>query len=182
MSRIGKQPIALPGSVEVTILDGRISVRGPKGELTLLIHPSIEVTKVGQEIRVKPKNSKAKNSASLWGLTRALVFNLIKGVEEGYCKKLEIEGVGFRAQVQGSSLVLSLGFSHPVTYTIPASVSVAVQGNIIEVAGPDKYLVGQVAADIRAFKKPEPYKGKGIHYVGEHIRRKAGKKVATTTG
>ncbi len=182
MSRIGKQPISLPSSVEVTITDGRILVRGPKGELALPIHPSIEVQKIGQEIRVKPKNIKAKNSASLWGLTRALVFNLVKGVQEGYRKKLEIEGVGFRAQVQGSTLVLNIGFSHPVTYMIPAGVSVVVQGNTIEVAGADKYLVGQVAADIRAFKKPEPYKGKGIHYAGEHIRRKAGKKVATTTG
>lgn len=189
MSRIGKQPIVLPDAVEVTITDGRILVRGPKGELALPIHPLIEVQKIGRELRVKPKKAmpagrqgKAKNSPSLWGLTRALVFNLVQGVQEGYHKKLEIEGVGFRAQVEGNTLVLHVGFSHPLHYTIPAGVSVVVQGNGIEVQGADKYLVGQVAADIRAFKKPEPYKGKGIRYAGEHIRRKAGKKVATTTG
>lgn len=181
MSRIGTQPIVLPDTVEVTLTDGRILVRGPKGELALPIHPLIEIRKIGRELRVKPVK-KSKNSASLWGLTRALVFNLVKGVQDGYHKKLEIEGVGFRAQVEGNTLVLHVGFSHPLHYMIPAGVSVVVQGNGIEVAGVDKYLVGQVSADIRAFKKPEPYKGKGIHYAGEHIRRKAGKKVATTTG
>lgn len=181
MSRIGKQPISLPDGVEVTITEGRILVRGPKGELVHLIHPAIGIQKIGRELLVKPIEEKAKNSSSLWGLTRALVSNLVKGVTEGYSKKLEIEGVGFRAEVRGSTLVLSLGFSHPVEYTIPQGVSLTVQGNVIEIVGIDKYLTGQVAADIRSFRKPEPYKGKGIRYAGEHIRRKVGKKVATTT-
>lgn len=181
MSRIGKQPILLPDGVEVTIMEGRILVRGPKGELALSIHPLIEIQKIGRELHVKPKKEKGKNSSSLWGLTRALVFNLVKGVTEGYRKKLEIEGVGFRAEVRGSTLVLSLGFSHPLVYTIPQGISLTVLGNVIEILGIDKYLTGQVAADIRAFRKPEPYKGKGIRYAGEHIRRKVGKKVATTT-
>ena len=178
MSRIGKQPIPLAEKVEVTIKHGRVTVRGPKGELTRLIHPSIEVTQQEQDIVVRPKNS--QGTSALWGLTRSLVFNMTKGVTEGFQKKLEIEGVGYKAQVQGETIVLSLGFSHPVEHAIPQGITINVEGNAIEVSGIDKALVGQVAANIRASKKPEPYKGKGIHYVGEHIRRKAGKKAATT--
>jgi len=177
MSRIGKQPIPLAEKVEVTIENGRVTVRGPKGELTQVIHPSIEVSQQGQDIVVSPKDS--EGSSALWGLTRSLVFNMAKGVTEGFEKKLEIEGVGYRAQVEGETLVMSLGFSHPVKHVIPEGITVKVEGNAIEVSGIDKGLVGQVAANIRASKKPEPYKGKGIHYLGEHIRRKAGKKATT---
>ena len=178
MSRIGKQPIPLAEKVEVTIENGRITVRGPKGELNLLIHPSIQVTQEGQDVVVKPKNS--QGTSALWGLTRSLIFNMAKGVTEGFQKKLVIEGVGYRAQVQGDTIVLSLGFSHPVEHSIPQGITINVEGNAIEVSGIDKALVGQVAANIRASKKPEPYKGKGIHYEGEHIRRKAGKKATTS--
>ena len=177
MSRIGKQLIPLAEKVEVTIENGRVTVRGPKGELTQLIHPSIELTQQGQDIVVRPKNS--QGTSALWGLTRSLVFNMTKGVTEGFQKKLQIEGVGYKAQVQGDTIVLSLGFSHPVEHAIPRDITVNVEGNAITVSGIDKALVGQVAANIRASKKPEPYKGKGIHYVGEHIRRKAGKKATT---
>jgi len=177
MSRIGKQPIPIPENVEVTIENDVVKMKGPKGELTQSIHPAIEVGKNKGVLNVRPKSG--KGSSALWGLTRALVFNMTKGITEGYHKKLEIEGIGFRAQVQGNVLTLYLGFSHPVEYSIPDEVTVTVAGNTIEVFGADKYMVGQVAAKIRALKKPEPYKGKGIHYVGERIRRKAGKKTAT---
>lgn len=176
MSRIGKQPIPIPQNVEVMVENGMVRVKGPKGELVQSIHPAIEVEKKDGMIFVKPK--KEKDSSALWGLTRALIFNMTRGVTEGYQKKLEIEGVGFRAQLQGNTLSLNIGFSHPVVYAIPEGISVSVDGNVIEVSGIDKYLVGQVAAHVRSFKKPEPYKGKGIHYVGERIRRKAGKKAA----
>lgn len=178
MSRIGKQPIPLAEKVGVTIEDGRVTVQGPRGELTQLIHPSIEVVQQGQDIVVSPKDP--EGSSALWGLTRALVFNMAKGVTEGFEKKLEIEGVGYKAQVEGETLVMALGFSHPVKLPIPEGITVNVEGNAITVSGIDKSLVGQMAANIRAKKKPEPYKGKGIHYLGEHIRRKAGKKAATT--
>lgn len=177
MSRIGKQPITIPDKVEVTVGGNNISAKGPKGELSLEVHPSIIVEKDGSIVSVKSKRS--KNSSALWGLMRALIFNMIHGVNEGYSKKLEIEGVGYRAQVQGKNLVMQLGFSHPIEFFIPDGISVGVEGNVIEVSGIDKQLVGSVSAKIRSFKKPEPYKGKGIHYKGEHIRRKVGKKAAT---
>lgn len=178
MSHIGKQPIPLPEKVEVTIENGRITLRGPKGELTHAIHPTIEVGQQGAELVVRRK--KARGDSALWGLSRALIFNMAKGVTDGFQKRLEVEGVGYRAQVEGDTLVLSLGFSHPVEYAIPKGIRVTVGGNAIEISGIDKALVGQVAADIRGFKKPEPYKGKGIRYAGERIRRKQGKKAGTT--
>jgi len=177
MSRIGKQPIFIPDNVEVTINGGHVSVKGPKGELGIEVHPAIGIEKDNGVITVKPKND--KKSSALWGLTRSLVSNMVKGVTEGYAKRLEIEGVGYRAQVQGENLVMQLGFSHPIEFPIPDNVSVSVEGNAIDISGIDKQLVGQVSAKIRSFKKPEPYKGKGIHYKGEHIRRKAGKKATT---
>lgn len=179
MSRIGKKPIEIPLNVEVEIREGEIRIKGPKGELARMIHPAILVEKNGQILTVKPSPIKDKKTSALWGLTRALLFGMVHGVTEGFEKKLEIEGIGFRAEVQGDTVTLHVGFTHPILYKIPKDISVAVQGNIIRVTGIDKYMVGQVAADIRAFKKPEPYKGKGIHYVGEYIRRKVGKKAAT---
>lgn len=180
MSRIGKQPISLPNNVEVTLSERAISVRGPKGTLSLQLHPEIVAEKddSGKTVVFKRRDEQVKGSAALWGLTRALAANMVHGVSDGFSKKLEIEGVGYRAQVQGKNLVLLLGFSHPVEFPIPEGILIQVEGNKIEVSGIDKQLVGQVAAKIRAFKKPEPYKGKGIHYAGEHIRRKAGKKAA----
>ncbi|MBI1888355.1 MAG: 50S ribosomal protein L6 [Candidatus Spechtbacteria bacterium] len=179
MSRIGKKPIEIPLNVEAEVHEGEIRIKGPKGELVRSIHPAILVEKNGQILAVKPSPIKNKNTSALWGLTRALLSGMVHGVTEGFEKKLEIEGIGFRAEVQGDTVTLHLGFTHPILYKIPKDISVAVQGNVIRVTGIDKYMVGQVAADIRAFKKPEPYKGKGIHYAGEYIRRKVGKKAAT---
>lgn len=178
MSRIGKQLINIPDGVEVTIESDIVKVKGKGGVLQHKIHPSIDVKIQDREIKVAMRNE--KDNTAFWGLTRALIANLILGVEEGFSKKLEIEGVGYRAQLSGNKIILNLGFSHPVEFVIPEGITVSVEGNAIEVAGADKQLVGQTAAKIRAFKKPEPYKGKGIHYKGEHIRRKAGKRAATT--
>lgn len=177
MSRIGKQPINIPENVEVKIENDTVLVKGAGGELRHKIHPEITAEIADKKIVVRMKNE--NGSTALWGLTRALIANLIVGVSEGFQKKLEIEGVGYRAQVSGDKLVLTLGFSHLIEFPIPKDVTISVDKNTIEVSGSDKYAVGQAAAKIRAFKKPEPYKGKGIHYVGEHIRRKAGKKAAT---
>jgi large subunit ribosomal protein L6 len=179
MSRIGKQPITIPDNVEVKIDKGEIEIKGPKGKLTQVIPDEIEVTIKEKEIVVALKK-KIKNSPALWGLLRTLIFNMIQGVTEGYEKQLEIEGVGYRATLQGNKLVLNIGFSHPVEIEAPAGIEFKVERNIITVSGIDKQLVGQVAAKIRSKRKPEPYKGKGIHYVGEVIRRKAGKKTAGT--
>jgi large subunit ribosomal protein L6 len=179
MSRIGKQPITIPDNVEVKIDKGEIKLKGPKGELTQAIPDEIEVTIKEKEIVVALKK-KTKNSPALWGLLRTLIFNMIQGVTEGYEKQLEIEGVGYRATLQGNKLVLNIGFSHPVEIEAPAGIEFKVERNLITVSGIDKQLVGQVAAEIRSKRKPEPYKGKGIHYVGEVIRRKAGKKTAGT--
>ena len=177
MSRIGKQPVKIPSNVEVAIDGGHVSVKGPKGALSMEVHPTILAEKKDDTILVRPKSDN-KNSSALWGLTRALIANMVKGAEIGYSKKLEIEGVGYRAHLEGKNLVMQLGFSHLIQFPVPENVSVRVEGNVIEVSGADRQQVGQAAAKIRAFKKPEPYKGKGIHYEGEHIRRKAGKKAA----
>lgn len=184
MSRIGKLPIKIPDNVEVTIKDGSVFVKGPKGELNQPIHPSMSVTKEDDTLLIRPaaliKGDKLEGKISaIWGLTRALIFNTIKGVSEGYEKQLEMEGVGYKVQSAGNKLIFSLGFSHPVEFAIPEGIKISVEGNVIRVNGQDKQLVGQVAAKIRALKKPEPYKGKGIKYKGEHIRRKVGKKAAT---
>jgi len=175
MSRIGKKPILIPENVEIKIEGQKVIVKGPKGELMKEIPSGIKVELKDKEIIVSPQ-VQIKKIAQLWGLTRALIFNLIKGVTEGYEKKLEIEGIGYKALVQGNKLILNLGFSHPVEIEAPEGIKFQVEKNIITVSGSDKELVGQVAANIRAKKKPEPYKGKGIKYFGEIIRRKAGKK------
>lgn len=175
MSRIGKKPIVIPDNVAVKIEGNLIMVKGPKGELSKKIPPEIKIELKDRQIVVLPV-LQIKKTDSLWGLTRALIFNLVKGVTEGYEKKLEIEGIGYKALVQGNKLILSLGFSHPVEIEAPEGIKFQVEKNIITVSGPDKELVGRVAANIRAKKKPEPYKGKGIKYFGETVRRKAGKK------
>ncbi|MFH1671501.1 MAG: 50S ribosomal protein L6 [Candidatus Portnoybacteria bacterium] len=175
MSRIGRKPIELPENVEAAI-DGReIRIKGPKGELIQTIPSEIEVLSEDRKLMVKVKR-KTKNSAALWGLLRSLIFNMAEGVSRGYEKKLEINGVGYRANLEGNKLVMSLGFSHPVELEAPSGIEFNVEKNIIIVSGIDKQQVGQVAAKIRSFKKPEPYKGKGIKYIDEVIRRKSGKK------
>ena len=184
MSRIGKKPILIPEGIEVKIEGNKITVKGPKGELQREIRPEIKFEIKDKEIFVLPK-IETKKTKALWGTTRALLSNMIKGVKEGFEKKLEIEGLGYKATVEvsntgGSSLILSVGFSHQVKIKVPISIKFSVEKNIITVSGIDRELVGQIAAKIRKVRPPEPYKGKGIRYVGEVIRRKAGKKVVTT--
>ncbi|HON08086.1 MAG TPA: 50S ribosomal protein L6 [Verrucomicrobiota bacterium] len=177
MSRIGKQPITVPKSAKVQIQGRKIYVEGPKGKLTYELPETISAELENGILKLKRESEDSKSKA-LHGLSRAIVNNLVNGVTEGFVKKLEIQGVGFKAAVQGNVLNLTLGYSHPINYSIPAQIKVTVEENTkITVEGPDKHLVGQVAADIRAFYPPEPYKGKGIRYVGEHIIRKEGKTV-----
>lgn len=180
MSRIGKKPINIPNNVNVAINGTLVSVKGPKGELKQAIHPLVSVNSNGQEINLTIKDEFDKKQNALWGLSRTLVANMVSGVTEGFSKQLEINGIGFKAQTQGSTLVLNVGFSHQVEYQFPAGIQVGVEKNVITVSGIDKQLVGQVAAEIRAIKKPEPYLGKGIKYIDEVIRRKAGKVVKST--
>lgn len=175
MSRIGKKPIEIPKNVEVKINDGFIIVRGPKGELNFKIHPHVLIKIEGTEINIKVKNPEIKEDKSLWGLYGSLIKNMIAGVTAGFGKKLEINGVGYKSQVSGEKLILNVGFSHQVEFVIPKGIAVAVDKNILSVSGIDKQLVGETAARIRAVKPPEPYKGKGIKYIDEIIRRKAGK-------
>ena len=179
MSRIGKQSIQIPDGVEVKINNNLILVKGSKGELSQELHPDINAEIKDKEIILKLKEGKI-NSA-VWGTDRALVNNMITGVNKGFERRLVFEGVGFRASVSGNKLVLNLGFSHPIEIEAPKGIEFKVEKNTITVFGPDKNLVGQIAANIRANKKPEPYKGKGIRYEEEVIRRKAGKKAATGT-
>jgi len=176
MSRIGQMPITVPSGVQVSRDNGVLTVKGPKGTLTREIHPSINVRLEDDKI-VCERPSDAKPHRALHGLTRTLINNMIVGVTQGYEKKLQIIGVGYRAEMQGQDLVLQVGYSHPVRYTPPQGITLTVeQGNrIIHVDGIDKELVGEVAAQIRAVRKPEPYKGKGIRYLGEYVRQKAGK-------
>ncbi len=180
MSRIGKKIIIVPVGVEVTIEPGRVSVKGPKGELEFLLPRGIVVAKNEAEISVALEHE-SRETKKLWGTVRALIANMITGVTEGYAKKLEIEGVGYRASLQGRDLELLLGFSHPIKFPAPEGIDFKVEKNVITISGISKEKVGEVAAGIRTLKKPEPYKGKGIRYAGEVVRRKAGKK-ATTTG
>ncbi len=177
MSRIGKNPVLIPQGVTVEIKDGEIIVKGPKGELRMKWNPLVKVVlEEGQVVVLR--TSEEKVDRSIHGLTRSLVANLVEGVSKGFVKKLEINGVGYRANVAGRSLDLSLGYSHPIKFPIPEGIQIEMEGdkkNVISVSGIDKQKVGQVAAEIREFRKPEPYKGKGIKYSDEHIRRKAGK-------
>lgn len=187
MSRIGKKPIAIPTGVTVKVRGNLISVSGAKGELNREIYPgfSIEIKTVteGEKnksvVVINPRVAFEKFSA-LWGLERSLVANMIEGVSRGFTKKLEFEGIGYRVNVEGDVLVMQLGFSHPVRLKAPSNIKFLVEKNVITVAGIDKGKVGEVAARIRAHKPPEPYKGKGIRYQGEIIRRKAGKKAVAS--
>jgi len=175
MSRIGKLPIAVPGGVDVKIEGQLVSVKGPKGELSLSVAEPIRVAlEDGQVLVTRPDDE--RTSRALHGLTRTLINNNIVGVTEGYAKSLEVVGTGYRVQQKGAGLELALGFSHPVLFDAPEGITLAVEGNTkITVSGISKQAVGEVAANIRKLKKPEPYKGKGIRYAGEVVRRKAGK-------
>ncbi|OGY52489.1 MAG: 50S ribosomal protein L6 [Candidatus Buchananbacteria bacterium RIFCSPLOWO2_01_FULL_56_15] len=178
MSRIGKQPIAIPDSVTVTIANGLVAVKGPKGELSQQLHPLVSVAQTGSELNVSVGNANDKKQRSLWGLWRKLIANMVTGVTEGFSKQLEINGVGYKAVLQGDKLVITVGYSHPVEYSLPEGLTAKVEKNLITISGADKQLVGQAAAEIRSVRKPEPYKGKGIKYVTEIVRRKAGKTAA----
>lgn len=178
MSRIGKNPVEIPAGVEVNLDGKKLSVKGPKGTLELNVHERMKVT-VSEKDVVVERQSDQTIDKSLHGLTRTLIANMVQGVTEGYQKKLEIHGVGYRGQMNGNKLVLNLGFSHPVEVVAPEGITITVEENIITVAGIDKAKVGEIAAVIRSFRKPEPYKGKGVRYVDEHVRRKEGKKAAT---
>lgn len=175
MSRVGKKPILIPQGVEVKVEGQKVLVKGPKGELSREIRPELKVELKDGQLVVSP-SVETKATSALWGLTRQLLNNMVHGVQQGYERKLEIEGLGFKAALEGENLVLSVGFSHPVKIEAPARIKFSVEKNIITVSGADKELVGQTAANIRKVKKPEPYKGKGIRYLGERIRRKEGKK------
>jgi len=177
MSRIGKLPIVIPPAVRVAVKGQSIRVEGPKGKLTWDV-PKRTSLKIEGGMLVVAREGDDALSKSLHGLSRALINNMVKGVNEGFVRKLEIHGVGFKAAVQGTVLNLNLGYSHPINYTIPAQIKVTVDENTkITVEGPDKQVVGEVAAEIRSFYPPEPYKGKGVRYVGERIIRKEGKTV-----
>lgn len=175
MSRIGKKLISIPNGVTVDVVGSVVRVKGPKGALEHECVSGTRAVVAGQELRIELADENLKGGAALWGLTRALVNNMVKGVSEGFSKQLEINGVGFKAALQGTKLVLNVGFSHPVEYQIPNTIEAAIEKNVITIRGIDRQLVGQVAAEIRAIKKPEPYKGKGIKYSDEVIRRKVGK-------
>jgi large subunit ribosomal protein L6 len=177
MSRIGKVPIALPNGVQVTIANRVIKVKGPKGELSYAYSPLVEVVQNDAVLNIK-RNGDDKQARAFHGLTRALIKNMVNGVTTGFEKRLQLVGVGFKAQISGKKLVLNIGFSHPVEYMIPDGAKIEFDKedkNILIVSGIDRQLVGEVAAQVRKFRSPEPYKGKGIRYFGEQVRRKAGK-------
>ncbi|MEL0253205.1 MAG: 50S ribosomal protein L6 [Novosphingobium sp.] len=176
MSRIGKKPVTIPSGVTANIADGVLTVKGPKGTLTLTLRDEISYTVDGDTILVKPAND-TKGARAFWGMQRTLVDNLVTGVTQGYTKVLEITGVGYRANAQGKNLKLQLGYSHDVDFPVPEGIEIKTPDNTtVEISGIDKQKVGQVAAEIRRWRKPEPYKGKGIKYRGEFIFRKEGKK------
>ncbi len=179
MSRLGKQPIAIPKDVKVSIANGVLTLTGPKGELKRTIHEKFDIKQETGKLLVVPKDANDPAISALHGLERALINNMIIGVWQGYTKELEIQGVGFKAALQGNKLVFNLGFSSPKELTVPEGITAKVTENVnITISGPDKQKVGDFAARIRSLYPPEPYKGKGIRYKGEHVRRKAGKTVA----
>lgn len=177
MSKVGKNPIVIPEKTDVSVVDGVLTVKGPLGTLEKQVHSSVSIVVEGNEVKVSPVNT-SKLSRSLWGTFGSHVKNMIQGVNEKFIRKLEVHGVGYKVDLQGKTLKLSVGFSHPVLMSVPEGLEVAVEKNVITVSGIDKDLVGQFAANIRAVKKPEPYKGKGIRYEGEYVRQKQGKKAA----
>jgi len=176
MSRIGKKPVAIPAGVTATIDGGQLSVKGPKGTLTMGLSDKVSYAVEDGQISVQPAND-SKAARAFWGMQRTLVSNLVEGVTDGFTKVLEITGVGYRATAQGKTLKLQLGYSHDVNFPVPEGIEIKTPDNTtVEISGIDKQKVGQVAAEIRRWRKPEPYKGKGIKYRGEYIFRKEGKK------
>lgn len=176
MSRIGKKPVAIPAGVTATLEGGALSMKGPKGTLVLPLAEEVTYTLEDGQVSIKPSND-SKRARSFWGMQRTLVQNLVTGVTEGFSKTLEITGVGYRANSQGKKLKLQLGYSHDVDIDVPEGIEIKTPDNTtVEISGVDKQKVGQVAAEIRRWRKPEPYKGKGIKYRGEYIFRKEGKK------
>lgn len=176
MSRIGKNPVAIPGGVEVTIANDLLTAKGGKGTLTVPLHESVSVSQEDGNVIVAPRDD-SKRAQTMWGTVRSLVNNAIVGASEGFTKRLEIRGVGYRAAVQGRTLNLQLGYSHDVNYPIPEGIEIKCERpTLIEVSGAGKQQVGQVASEIRAFRKPEPFKGKGVRYADEYVRSKEGKK------
>ena len=178
MSRIGKKPVSVPSGVTATVSGQVVKIKGPKGELTFTAPEDVTVEMKDGAIAIAPVDE-SKKARSMWGMSRTRIANLVKGVTDGYSRTLEIQGVGYRAAMKGKDLALNIGFSHDVTHKIPAGVEVKVGGakqEVITISGIDKQLVGQVAADIRSYRPPEPYQGKGIRYQGEYIFRKEGKK------
>ncbi len=182
MSRIGKKPVVIPTGVTVDVKENAVKVKGPKGELSLALHPKVKLEKTETELLVSVKNENNKQERALWGLYRSLIANLVKGVTDGFSKILEINGVGYKAAVAGKKLTLNLGYSHPIDMEIPAGLEAKVEKNVVTITGIDKQAVGQFAAVIRSQRPPEPYKGKGIKYSDEVIRRKAGKVVKAVGG
>ena len=176
MSRVGKYPVEIPAGVQVAIVDGILTAKGKLGELKLPLSERVQTTVEGNKVSVAPINTESQ-SRMMWGTTRAHIANMVKGVSVGFSKQLEITGTGYRAAVAGKNLEINLGFSHPVIYPVPAGITISCERpTAIKVEGIDKRLVGQVAAEIRSFRPPEPYKGKGARYTDETIRRKEGKK------
>ncbi|MDB4939989.1 MAG: putative ribosomal protein [Candidatus Doudnabacteria bacterium] len=182
MSRIGKKPITIPNGVKPEVIDKGLNVTGPKGTVFVLVHPKVQLNISASEIVVDVKNHENKLERSLWGLTRSLVQNAVTGVTQGFEKKLEINGVGYRGAIAGTTITMALGFSHPVIVEVPKGLTATIEKNLITITGVDKQAVGEFAAKIRALKKPEPYKGKGIKYSDEVVRRKAGKVVKAVGG
>jgi large subunit ribosomal protein L6 len=174
MSRIGKNPVIVPDKVQVKVEGASFTAKGPRGELSYVFTNFVNIEFKDNQVSVKPADESQK-SRSLWGTTRTLIDNMVKGVSEGFTKSLEFNGVGYKAAIAGNNLTLNLGFSHPIEFTLPAGIEVKVNKNQIDVTGSDKELVGFVAAKIRSFRPPEPYKGKGVKYIDEKIIRKAGK-------
>ena len=176
MSRVGSSPISIPSGVTVSQQDGLVVVKGKNGELSAPLHSEVEMVVADDVATLKPRR-KTKLSQSLWGTMRATINNMVVGVGEGFSRKLEINGVGYRAAIQGNKLVLNLGYSHPVEMNVPAGLTVAVENNTqINISGADKQLLGQFASEVRSKRPPEPFKGKGVKYAEEHIVRKEGKK------
>ncbi|OGB91815.1 MAG: 50S ribosomal protein L6 [candidate division NC10 bacterium RIFCSPLOWO2_12_FULL_66_18] len=175
MSRIGKLPISIPDTVKVELQDHTVSVKGPKGTLSMVVHPAMDVRVQDRQV-LCGRPSDTKFHKALHGLTRSLIANMVEGVTKGFERKLELVGVGYRAAVQGQNLTMTLGYSHPIIYPIPQGIRIEVKDQTqLMVSGTDKQLVGAVAAKVRSFRPPEPYKGKGVKYADERIRRKAGK-------
>lgn len=182
MSRIGKKPIIIPSGVNIEIKGNLVKAKGSKGELSCTVNDALGITRQDDKLILTPKNGKSKNIGALWGTNRQILHNTVVGVKDGFQRKLEINGVGYKAEVQGNKIILSVGYSHPVDFELPASVSALVEKNLITLESIDKQLVGETAARLRKIRKPEPYKGKGIKYLEETIKRKAGKQVKAAAG